>query len=65
VLTLVHSLDVLEETSKIVFNAADLELDQVSLHSEALKTEQVQVPRSYLKSLFLLTYRHTDRRYDS
>jgi len=33
----------LEETSKIVFNAAELELGQVSLHSEALKTEQIQV----------------------
>lgn len=38
-----YSLEVLEETSKIVFNAADLELDQVSLHSEALKTEQIQI----------------------
>ncbi|KAG8809158.1 Aminopeptidase 2 mitochondrial, partial [Serendipita sp. 401] len=36
-------LDILEETSTIVFNVADLDLDQVSLHSEALKTEQIQI----------------------
>ncbi|KAG8777819.1 Aminopeptidase 2 mitochondrial [Serendipita sp. 397] len=36
-------LDILEETSTIVFNVADLDLDQVSLHSETLKTEQIQI----------------------
>jgi hypothetical protein len=53
-----HSLDVLEETSKIVFNAAELELDQVSLHSELLKTEQLQVHTSHLELLLPLTYHH-------
>ncbi|PVG02822.1 putative AAP1-alanine/arginine aminopeptidase [Serendipita vermifera] len=36
-------LDILEETSFIVFNAASLELEQASLHSEALKGEQIQI----------------------
>ncbi|CAG7846066.1 Aminopeptidase 2; Flags: Precursor [Serendipita indica DSM 11827] len=36
-------LEVLEETSTIIFNAADLELNQASLQSEALKTEEIQI----------------------
>ncbi|KIM28783.1 hypothetical protein M408DRAFT_8575 [Serendipita vermifera MAFF 305830] len=36
-------LVILEETSTIVLNCADLELEQVSVHSEALKTEQIQI----------------------
>ncbi|KAG8913108.1 Aminopeptidase 2 mitochondrial [Tulasnella sp. 417] len=36
-------LDVLEETKEILFNAsADLTLSNISIHSEAFKTEQVQ-----------------------
>jgi aminopeptidase 2 len=38
-----QSLDVKEETNHIVFNAASLELDQATLQSEALKTEQIQI----------------------
>lgn len=40
---MIYSLDVLQETSTIIFNSAALEIGQISLHSEALKTEQIQI----------------------
>ncbi|KAG8900325.1 Aminopeptidase 2 mitochondrial [Tulasnella sp. 403] len=35
-------LDILEETKEIAFNASDISIADVSIHSEALKTEQSQ-----------------------
>lgn len=42
------SLDVLEETDEIVLNAStDLTVKNVSIHSEALKTEQTQLSTDF------------------
>lgn len=45
------SLDILEETSQVVFNTAELELTDASIYSESLKTQQVQSSRTVDKKM--------------